>query len=167
MDSARILIVEDDHDIAHLIALHLREVGFGLEVVHDGLDGLERASSGNFDLIVLDLLLPRLSGTELCQRLRAANNYTLILMLTARSSVDMCQSSHQILEHAQTPPELKTLMENTGADPEPASMNCFPLAACPQNVPDSVKHSSVLHPRAASTSPTLLPFGELLLDLTP
>ncbi len=86
MDSARILVVEDDRDIAHLIALHLSEVGFGLEVVHDGLDGFERAASGNFDLIVLDLMLPRLSGTELCQRLRAANNGTLILMLTARSS---------------------------------------------------------------------------------
>ena len=86
MDSARILVVEDDRDIAHLIALHLSEVGFGLEVAHDGLEGFERASSGDFDLIILDLMLPHFSGIELCQRLRAANNYTLILMLTARSS---------------------------------------------------------------------------------
>ena len=86
MDAARILIVEDDHDIAELIALHLRELGHQVDAVHDGEAGLERAVSGRFDLIVLDVVLPRLSGTELCQRLRAGADTTLILMLTARSS---------------------------------------------------------------------------------
>lgn len=86
MDAPRILIVEDDHDIAHLIALHLGEVGYQVDAVHDGVAGLERAASGHYDLIVLDVVLPKLSGTELCQRLRAGANYTLILMLTARSS---------------------------------------------------------------------------------
>lgn len=85
MDTVRILIVEDDHDIAHLIALHLREVGYRVDMVHDGETGFERASSGHYDLMVLDVVLPKLSGTELCQRLRAGANYTLILMLTAKS----------------------------------------------------------------------------------
>lgn len=85
MDTSRILVVEDDHDIAQLIALHLREVGYQVDTVHDGETGFERASSGHYDLIVLDVVLPKLSGTELCQRLRAGANYTLILMLTARS----------------------------------------------------------------------------------
>ncbi|CAA9585140.1 MAG: Phosphate regulon transcriptional regulatory protein PhoB (SphR) [uncultured Truepera sp.] len=86
MDTARILIIEDDHDIAQLIALHLREVGYGVDAAHDGETGFERASLGRYDLIVLDVVLPKLSGTELCQRLRAAGNYTLILMLTAKSA---------------------------------------------------------------------------------
>ena len=81
----RILIVEDDRDIAALIALHLREAGYQLDIVHDGEQGLERALSGAYDLIVLDVVVPKLSGTELCQRLRAGGNFVLILMLTARS----------------------------------------------------------------------------------
>ena len=85
MNTVRILIVEDDADIAHLIALHLREAGYQLDIVHDGEQGLERALSGVYDLIVLDVVLPKLSGTELCQRLRAGGNFVLILMLTARS----------------------------------------------------------------------------------
>ena len=85
MDTVHILVVEDDHDIVQLIALHLREVGYQVDTVHDGVTGLERAASGDYDLIVLDVVLPKLSGTELCQKLRAQGNYTLILMLTAQS----------------------------------------------------------------------------------
>lgn len=86
MTSANILVVEDDLDIAQLVALHLREIGQRVDVVHDGLTGLERALETPYDLIVLDLMLPGLSGTELCQRLRLKSNHSLILMLTARSS---------------------------------------------------------------------------------
>lgn len=86
MASANILVVEDDLDIARLVALHLREIGQRVDVVHDGLTGLERALSSAYDLIVLDVMLPDLSGTELCQRLRLKSNHSLILMLTARSS---------------------------------------------------------------------------------
>lgn len=52
----------------------------------DGLEGLERATEGSYDLLVLDVMLPHLSGTELCQRLRAASNDLLILMLSARGA---------------------------------------------------------------------------------
>ncbi len=85
MDAARILVVEDDPDIAHLIALHLREVGLQVDMVNDGETGFERAISVPYDLIVLDVVLPKLSGTEICQKLRLRGNYTLILMLTAKS----------------------------------------------------------------------------------
>ncbi len=85
MDTPRILVIEDDDDIAHLIALHLHEVGHQVDTVHDGEIGFERSSSGHYDLIVLDVVLPKLSGTELCQRLRAKDKDTLILMLTAKS----------------------------------------------------------------------------------
>lgn len=85
MTDVRILIVEDDRDIAQLIALHLREADYQVELVYDGEHGLEQATSGNYDLIVLDVVLPKMSGTVLCQRLRAGGSSVLILMLTARS----------------------------------------------------------------------------------
>ena len=84
-DAANVLVVEDDQDIADLIALHLRKAGHQVETVYDGETGLEQAASMRYDLIVLDVMLPKLSGIELCQRLRASANDVLILMLTARS----------------------------------------------------------------------------------
>ena len=86
MDAARVLVVEDDLDIAELVLLHLREAGYRADAVHDGETGLERALSNRYDLLVLDISLPKLSGTELCGRLRALSNPVLILMLTARGS---------------------------------------------------------------------------------
>lgn len=82
----KILVIEDDRDIARLIELHLRDIGCAVQVEHDGLTGLEQALSTPYDLIILDLMLPRLDGLELCRRLRARPNYTPILMLTAKSS---------------------------------------------------------------------------------
>lgn len=84
--SRRILVVEDDRDIAHLLALHLRDLASEVEVVGNGVQGLERARSGRYDLVVLDLMLPQMDGLELCKRLRAAGDQTLVLMLTARTT---------------------------------------------------------------------------------
>ena len=86
MTASNILVVEDDKDIAHLVSMHLRDLSHQVEVVHDGESGLNHALSGNYDLIVLDLMLPLIEGLEICQRVRQANNYTLILMVTAKSS---------------------------------------------------------------------------------
>ena len=82
----KILVIEDDKDIAHLVELHLRDAGHEVRVVHDGKAGLELALSSPFDLIILDLLLPGMDGLEICRRVRAASAYTPILMLTARSA---------------------------------------------------------------------------------
>ena len=82
----RILVVEDDPDISHLLEIHLRDNAFQVDVVSNGLDGLERASNHPYQLIVLDLMLPGLDGLELCRRLRGQSISTPILMLTAKSS---------------------------------------------------------------------------------
>ena len=82
----RVLIVEDDRDISHLVALHLKDINCEVETVADGLSGLQRARDGGHDLIILDLMLPGIDGLEICRRVRAQSNYTPILMLTARSS---------------------------------------------------------------------------------
>lgn len=82
----QILVIEDDRDIAHLVELHLRDLGHAVQVVHDGVEGLREALSKPYDLIILDLMLPGMEGLELCRRLRAKPTYTPILMLTAKSS---------------------------------------------------------------------------------
>jgi len=82
----KVLVVEDDRDIAHLVSMHLKDVGCEVGVAHDGETGLELALDGEYDLVVLDLMLPGLDGLEVCRTIRSAHEYTLILMLTAKSS---------------------------------------------------------------------------------
>ena len=82
----RILVVEDDEDITHLLVLHLRDVGFEVEVAYDGPSGLEKALARAYDAIVLDLMLPGMDGLEICRAIRNQENYTPILMLTCKSS---------------------------------------------------------------------------------
>ena len=82
----RILIIEDDRDIARLVELHLKDAGYEVEMAHDGKAGLELALSKPYDLIILDLMLPGMDGIEICRRVRAASAYAPILMLTAKST---------------------------------------------------------------------------------
>lgn len=85
-DAPSVLVVEDDTDLAALLKLHLDEAGYAVEVVADGALALQRALADGFDLIVLDLMLPGLSGDEVCRRLREAGRTVPILMLTARGA---------------------------------------------------------------------------------
>lgn len=80
-----VLIVEDDADIIELVSIHLRDLDCEVTQAMNGREGLETALSGNFDLIVLDVMLPEMDGIAICQRLRALENFTPILMLTAKS----------------------------------------------------------------------------------
>lgn len=82
----KILVIEDDVDIAHLLELHLQDLSYQVEIISDGILGLNKGREGEFDLIVLDLMLPSMDGLEICRRLRNASVYTPILMLTAKSS---------------------------------------------------------------------------------
>jgi len=82
----RILVVEDDRDIAQLIEMHLRDVDCDVTLAHDGAAGFDLATRREFDVIILDLNLPKLDGLEITRRLRGRTSYTPILMLTARSA---------------------------------------------------------------------------------
>jgi DNA-binding response OmpR family regulator len=84
--SRKILLVEDDRDISHLVKLHLEDEGFRVDIEADGNAGLARAQEEDFDLIVLDLMLPGVDGLEICRRLRGGTDYVPILMLTAKAS---------------------------------------------------------------------------------
>ncbi|MBP8307879.1 MAG: response regulator transcription factor [Burkholderiaceae bacterium] len=81
-----ILVVEDQKDIADLIAMHLRDLGHAVDSVHDGGRGYEAARSGRYDLIVLDVMLPVRDGLDVVRTLRMDRIDTPVLMLTARSS---------------------------------------------------------------------------------
>ena len=82
----RILIVEDEEAIARFLELELRHEGYAVQKAGDGRTGLELAESGNFDLVLLDILLPELSGLEVIRRLRRSSQIPVI-MLTARDTV--------------------------------------------------------------------------------
>jgi DNA-binding response OmpR family regulator len=80
----RILIVEDEHRIAHAIKEGFEQESYAVDVVYDGEDGYNSAREDEYDLIVLDVMLPSMDGYTVCQKLRAVNIHTPILMLTAK-----------------------------------------------------------------------------------
>lgn len=82
----RILVVEDDRRIAGFLKKGLEESGYHVAVAHDGEEGFLDARYNPYDLVVLDLMLPKLDGMEVARRLRVAGNTTPILMLTARDT---------------------------------------------------------------------------------
>lgn len=84
----RILIVEDEKKMASFIERGLREEGYAVDVAYDGEKGWELAFANDYDALILDLMLPKMSGFELCSRVRKAGKKTTILMLTARDSVE-------------------------------------------------------------------------------
>ncbi|MGD8937204.1 MAG: response regulator transcription factor [Thiogranum sp.] len=84
--AARILVVEDNQDLAELVLMHLRDAGYTAERAGDGRAALRRLTAESFDLLILDLMLPEMDGLELCRRLRTRHDYLPILMLTAKST---------------------------------------------------------------------------------
>jgi len=80
----KLLLVEDDRKIAVGVKRGLEAEGFTVDVAFDGLDGLWLATEGTYDLIVLDIMLPGRNGYQICDDLRKANDWTPILMLTAK-----------------------------------------------------------------------------------
>ena len=83
-----ILVVEDEQRLARLLQRVLTEERHTVDLAHDGVDGLDRASGDSYDLVVLDLMLPDIDGIEICRRLRSERVQTPVLMLTARGSVE-------------------------------------------------------------------------------
>jgi DNA-binding response OmpR family regulator len=84
--AARVLVVEDEAALAAALARGLRKDGFAVETVSDGLEAWDRSETRQFDVIVLDLMLPGLAGLDLCARLRRAGVETPVLVLTARTT---------------------------------------------------------------------------------
>jgi DNA-binding response OmpR family regulator len=82
----KVLIVEDHREIADLLAVHLRDLPCEVVSADNGITGLAEAEAKAFDLVILDIMLPGLSGLEVLKRLRARSIYTPVLMLTSKTA---------------------------------------------------------------------------------
>lgn len=80
-----VLVIEDDKSISDLIEIHLKDLNCNVTKAYDGETGLNHALNESFQLIVLDLMLPKLDGLEICKRVRSNDIYTPVLMLTSKS----------------------------------------------------------------------------------
>ncbi|TMR92209.1 response regulator transcription factor [Nonomuraea basaltis] len=80
----RVLVVEDERRMAAALQRGLQAEGFAVDLAHDGEEGLHAARQGDYDVVVLDIMLPRLSGYNVCKQLRAEENWVPILMLSAK-----------------------------------------------------------------------------------
>jgi len=80
------LIIEDDPTLAELVQLHLRDVGCVVDIADDGVTGMEMFRAGNYELVVLDIMVPRKDGLSVCRDIRRLPGYVPILMLTAKST---------------------------------------------------------------------------------
>lgn len=132
-----VLIIEDDRSVAGFLRQAASEAGYTVEVAETGPVGLELASSAKFDLILLDLTLPRMDGLEVCRRLRGAHVSTPILIITARDTL-----------------EDKLAALDGGADD---------YIVKPFEVAELLARMRALL-RRAQPSPTMLQVGDLILD---
>jgi DNA-binding response OmpR family regulator len=81
----KVLVIEDDKSIVDLLEIHLKDLNCDVTTTLDGGEGLKKASSETFDLIVLDIMLPNVNGLDICKEVRKKDIYTPILMLTSKS----------------------------------------------------------------------------------
>ncbi|MGR9117447.1 MAG: response regulator transcription factor [Gammaproteobacteria bacterium] len=82
----RILIIEDDPDIGDMLDINLRDEGYSVEIVRDGLSGLSRLKAQAYDLLILDLMLPGIDGLEICREVRRNPHYQPIIIISAKST---------------------------------------------------------------------------------
>jgi two-component system alkaline phosphatase synthesis response regulator PhoP len=114
--STRVLLVEDEPGLSLTLSDLLTNEGYEVETAKDGVAGLERASAGGFDLLLLDLMLPRMNGLEVCRELRRRGKGLAILMLTAKSQltdrvVGLKLGADDYLTKPFEPPELLARIE--------------------------------------------------------
>lgn len=89
MSAGRILVIEDDDRIAGILVRGLELKGFAVEVAEDGNSGRDAWSTGAFDIVLLDVMLPGIDGVSLCAERRAAGDTTPVLLLTARNEEEL------------------------------------------------------------------------------
>ncbi len=157
----KVLIVEDERDIAANIWDYLETRGYVVDHVIDGEQGLARSIEGGFDVIVLDLGLPRLDGLELCRRLRTAGSGVPVLMLTARDTLEDCLSGfeHGADDYMVKPFAMRELearirvLHRRGALPNDETLTLGDLSYSPK---------SMLATRAGRSIPLTISQGRIL-----
>jgi two-component system, OmpR family, response regulator len=86
--SARILLVDDEHSVQTLLTYPLRKDGFEVVSAHDGREALDRFAEQRFDLVVLDIMLPKLDGIEVCRRMRSRSQVPIIMLTAKDDEID-------------------------------------------------------------------------------
>lgn len=84
----KILLAEDTHDLNRVVTVALQHEGFDVDPVYDGEEAAEHAAKNGYDLIILDIMMPKKDGLEVLREIRALNNITPVLLLTAKAEVD-------------------------------------------------------------------------------
>ena len=136
----RVLLVEDEHDIAANVWDFLERRGYVVDHCADGASGLARAMQGGFDVVVLDLGLPRLDGLDLCRRLREAGHGVPVLMLTARDTLDdklrgFAEGADDYLVKPFALAELEARLRAVAGRGRPSGpLSCGPLAYDPRTL---------------------------------
>jgi DNA-binding response OmpR family regulator len=87
LEKGHILIVEDEEKIARVLQLELEYEGYSVTIKHNGTEGLDAAAEGSYSLLLLDVMLPGMSGLEVLRRLRKTDQGTPVILLTARDSI--------------------------------------------------------------------------------
>lgn len=136
----KVLVVEDEHKIANSIKQGLEQEKISVDVVYDGEVGLDLAIGEEYDLIILDRMLPEMDGIEITRRLRTEKNHTPILMLTARGQI-----------------EDKVVGLDTGADD---------YMTKPFSFAELLARVRALSRRPKHSNSTILTIGDLTLDTT-
>ena len=139
MADHRLLIIDDDVRLAEMLAEYLAPEGIELTAVASGIQGLRSAQRENYDLIILDVMLPGLSGFDVLKQLREAGSKTPVLMLTARGDdvdriVGLDLGADDYLPKPFNPRELlarvKAILRRTGPSPRATSPRRSPSATC-------------------------------------
>ncbi len=146
-DVKQVLIIEDDTEISNVVSINLESHGIKTEQVYDGLLGLKRAKSVEFDLIILDIMLPSLDGISICRKLREENYDMPILMLTAKiDEIDLVLSLELGADdYMKKPFSMRELLARVGA---------------------LIRRSEKTVNKIDEESQEKLQFGELLIDYT-
>lgn len=141
---ARVLVVDDDPTVADVVARYLRRDGYGVECVEDGVGALHRFAAADFDLVVLDLMLPGIDGLEVCGQMRARRAVPVVMLTALGEETD------------------RVMGLEVGADDyvtKPFSPRELALRV------RSVLRRASAPPSADPSPPTLLRDGDLLVDL--
>jgi len=145
-DIRRLLVIEDDEDIAEILRVNLQDEGFSVTRAADGKSGLDRVEGESFDLIVLDLMLPGVDGLEICRRIRMQPAYTPLVITSAKSA-----EAHRILG-----------LEMGADDYMTKPFSVLELTA---RVRALLRRVDRLKAPATSTEPTLVRVGDLHIDV--
>jgi DNA-binding response OmpR family regulator len=134
----RVLVVEDERRLASAVRRGLTAEGFVVDVAHDGVDGLHLAREGGYDAVVLDLMLPGLSGYQVCQRLRAARNWVPVLILLTAGDLSLdpaartaCRGEADIHLTTREFALLEYLMRRAGQVVPKTELACVRWSGCP------------------------------------